>query len=389
MSMAKKKDKTKKKAYPSNKLGGGVLAPSIAKRSLMKAPAATMVSMSKCALRYALACSDPFAPAARGACVPVGSTATHKVHAFARFDVPIGVNGAAYIYVLPCIANDLPSIIHTTATYTGVGYPPGQPWASGTTFNVGWDSVTHNGPYNVSDICKGLAGSGTSFGSGQLTQGKIVSVGMRAQYVGTTLNESGLYYCYHAPTHDSVSGITRAVLGSLSETNIEAVTRMPCTLTMHAVTEDEMAFRPIAENANSLTQRLWPYCSGDNFWDDDYGSTVTKLPVTVVGTVGIGIGTPQGVIIITGVPGQVVHLESIFHFEYAGVAAASSVTDTTPDVIGANMVRTAALTLRQEALDKPHERPWPLMVSALKRVAKSAVKVGVPLLETALASMLV
>jgi hypothetical protein len=83
----------------------------------------------------------------------------------------------------------------------------------------------HNGPFTSSQ----LTVTGTDDVSVSAV-GRMVSSGLRSQYTGTTLNESGLHWAYHDPSHASLSGITVSSIGAFGDANIIGVTRRPFTL---------------------------------------------------------------------------------------------------------------------------------------------------------------
>jgi len=375
------------------------LAPSVAKRVVKKSPPSkSVLSLPKCTLKYALALSDPFSPSARGACIPIGGSPSQKIHSFIRFDVVIGTTGTAIVYVMPSLANDMPSIIYTTSTYGGtlpIYTTSGTIGASGvnSALNTGLTYGFHNGPYTANQtIGETASGLGT-------TNGRIVSVGLRAQYTGTTLNESGLYYCYHDPGHSSLAGISYFQIGAFGDANVEGISRKPCMLTVHGVNDSELNFSsqasPEAAIANTIgatqAQTLYPYSNGDYIFANSY----TGAPVNVgayvpvsLGTVGAPVGVPIAVIGITGVAGQSVHLEYIQHMEFQGLAAASALTSTESDPPGAAMVRTAALALPASKLAQPDKSSWDLMYAGLGALWNAAKPYVVPAIEAGVIALL-
>lgn len=393
-----KKAKGRASANLSEQMSRVVLAPSVAKKT-QRAPKADVVSLPKCTLRYALACSDPFHPGARKACVPVGSAPTMKVTAFARTDIVFGASGIAYVMINPSTANDCPSALYTTSGVTvGSAALPYSASATlgaagtGSALVAGWANLFHNGPFSAAQL---IGGETATISTTAPVSGRIVAVGMRSQYTGTTLNESGLHYCYHAPDHVSLSGVTSSTLSAFGDVNIEGVSRKPCMLTVHGTTDSELSFagqNPINDLSTQDTASiLYPYSSGNWFWNSTYaGATSFRggIAATSLGTFVVPVGAPVAVYAITGVAGASAHLEFIFHMEYTGAGAASMLSDNASDPEGAAMVRTAALTLPQKKLDNPTADAWSLMHAALKEGAKAAVEYIVPLAKSALFSLL-
>lgn len=405
----KQKQNKKKKSTGSGKMvssGNDRLVEKFATMELANSAASRIVKPSgraslrlpKCTLKYALALVDPFDVGARGCCIPIGSSETMKTHAYARFDMTLGTNGAGLIYVTPSLANDMPSIFYTNSAWAGASNVPvsasGTIGAGGTasTFATGWELASHNGPFGTGNL---IGNELVTFTNTAVAYGKIVAVGLRVQYTGTTLNESGLFYCYHSPDHSSIAGMTTAALGRFGDCNIEGVSRRPCTLNVFGVDAEEDVFSNSGHNnttgAAGLTSLLYPYSNGDHGWTTTYaGSTSYDFfrAGTAVGTYQLPVGVPVGAIYVTGVSGQTVHCETIFHMEYVGPAAGAMLTPTTPDVEGFQMCKTAALRMPQAKLANPRKDTWSLMYDALTEVAHMSVPYIVPAAKGVLASLL-
>lgn len=354
----------------------------------------TQLSLSKCALKYALAVSDPLSIQARGSCVPIGTAPTMKTHAYVRFDLTIGTGGYGMALFTPSLANDMASVFYTDNTYPGGAGGRASPFATAgssatpATYNIGWTSAKHNGPFAANQLVNVDA-------SASLLQGRIVAAGARVQYTGTTLNESGLYYCYHDPSHSSVAGLTQSEIGGYGDTNVEAITRAPCTLNMFAVDESEQVFNTVSvggiSSSTTATAALYPYSGGVNTWLTDSTTNAVVTPYLPVpgGSVANYLfgGVPIGVIMVSGVAGSTVHIEYQLHFEYVGIPAASMLTPVTPDIEGSAIVRTAALALPQRKLANPMGDGWSLFYGAMAEVYKAAKPVLVPAVQTALMAM--
>lgn len=388
----KNKNKDPQSTYNEGKLAGIKLAKSIVPKPIIQKP--STVKLSHCAAKYALAVTDPLNPATRGACVPYGSAPSMKTTAFTRFDLTIGTGGLAFMYICPCLANDLPSVYYTTSTYTGTTSTSNQIWATagnGTTaatFTTGWTSISHNGPFTAQQLTNTSTDDYTPY-----VQGRIVAAGARAQYTGTTLNESGLFYGYHDPAHSSLSGISAATMGSFGDTNIKGVNRRPNTLAVFGVAEKEMTFYiSDVTGTAGVVEDLYPFANGNYVWEstyNNYGTTIT--PFITAASLPAGYytiaGVPVGVVAITGVAGQTVHVEYSSHLEFVGLGAASMLTPVHADVEGTQVVRTAALQLPAMQIAQPTKSSWELMYSALSSVLEAAKPMAIPLLERAVTAL--
>lgn len=358
--------------------------------------------MSKCSLKYAMAIASPFSLEVRGACVPISSGDTMKTHAFSRFDGTIGTTGEFHMVIFPSTANDAYSYAYTTSTFDATTL---NPFSGAATFgivgsggaasalNSNWSVATMNTPFTSNQILSNALATA----NGLPAQGRIVSFGVRIQYVGTTLNQSGLVYTYHDPEHASVCGVDISRMGSFGDASIEENGRRPCTLVTYAVSSEEQNFSnqtavPGSGTAN-VVDTLYPYSNGDYNWATTYaGSTapITGVAVPVsAGSLVVPVGVPVSKLIVTGVAGQKVHVEIIAHYEFNGPAAAPMLTETTPDSVGADIVRAAARLIPQMKLAfSGRKSAWELMCTAMREVAHRAIPMIVPLAERAALALL-
>lgn len=390
---------------PGPQLGGFAdLARSVVARTRpARVPRSVAPSMSKCAIKYALAVSDPLNPAARAACVPYGSSESQKVHAIIRLDTQVGSNGVGAVLISPCTANDLPSVYYTTNAFAGFVADPLTPWllsGSNVTPSVlatGWATAAHNGPYTATQLCQmGNTGLVPQISS------RMVAMGARIQYTGTTLNESGMYTCYHDMSHSSVSGKTISQLQANANTLVEGTTRDPCTVRVYGVEEDEMNFVPIVAYSSatagdtSLPQvkNLYPF-SPSNQWQEKQNAAVADIdnvhitvPGTTAGAQGFRCaGAPIAAVTFTGVAGQTYHLEVVVHMEFLGQTPSAFYTPVTADPVATQMVRTAAAQLPARMQVRHKANGWDIMYEALKEGYSIAKPVLVPALQGALAAM--
>jgi len=373
------------------------LAPSVApkQKQARRASKATTKSlqMSPCAAKFALAIVDPLNPATRGVCIPIDGTPSHKVAGFARFDVTIGTGGYAAVFLCPSIANDCYSAIYTNGSYTGTSSTNLQPWAtygtigsSAATFNTGWQMAYLNSPYTSQNFLINAAS-----GLQNISSGKIVAAGLRAQYVGTVLNESGMFTCYHEPTHGSLSGISAAGLYSYAEASVEAITRTPCMLTVYPTSDAETQYPEQSYDGGANTANLtclFPMCASNSFWASALNGANGGNPVNNNPNYTSYIGCPVGVLSLTGVPGQVIHMEYIAHFEYSGFCAAASLTSNSSDPVAVKRIITAGLQLPSLKLAQPSVGAWPLMHSIMVGLWKVVKPVAVTAVERGLVALL-
>jgi hypothetical protein len=385
------------------KFAAVTLAKSVAQRKKIKKKtrgiSRSQLSLSPCVIKYALACSDPFQIAARGCCVPVGSSPSMKAHAFVRLDLTIGTSGSAIILLTPSLANDMPSIYYTNSTFSGTQLTPLTssasfgPSGTSATIHPQWNTQAHNGPFTTLQVVGDFPTTGVS--TAAFVEGKMVAAGARSQYTGTTLNESGLVYTYHDPAHEATSGLTMSTIGAYGDTLVTGVSRKTNFLVVHAVTPDEMVYSNSGPSNSAApsgqSTLLFPYSNGNYQWPNSvasYGSYFGGVTSNSTGTYVFPVGVPIGAMVITGKAGETHHVEFVFHMEFAGPGAATMLTPTSPDPVGSDMVRTAALTLPQSQMANPKTGRWDLMYSALHAVVKAAAPRVVPAAIGAITAML-
>jgi len=300
----------------------------------------------------------------------------------------------------PSLANDTTTLVYTTGAYAGTSSTPLVPYSAGgtvgsvaATYATGWAGANHNGPYTSTNLCQN---NYSTLSTSNVVQGRIVSAGARIQYTGETLYESGVYSCFHEPTHACVSGFTPQGLYNYADVDVRAVTREPCMTTVFAISQEEQEFFRYdnsligggTSQPNSLVAAAYPFCQGSATWNaNPNNSTTSFMPVGGAGS-NFFIGAPVAVIVVTGTPGRALHLEYIQHMEYTGNIAGPMLTPVTADIEGAEKVISAALTVPAAKLANPKASTWSHMFNALKAAARVAAPILVPAAEAAVAVLL-
>jgi hypothetical protein len=326
--------------------------------------------MSPCAIRYAAAIADPFNPIAKMACVPRSpSIPSLKNTSISRITAYVGTQGFGFCLLTPTLANDQPSIWYTTAAFTGTSVTP---LSANNTLTTGVSTSTVNLPYNTAGL--------SSVNGAYAVFGRIVSSGLRIRYTGTTMNESGAYYCYVSPTHDNVAVTASNVnsIGNLLEATVSTIDREPCSIAAYGINDNETTYG----NSNSaITNNIvFPYASVNTAFNGGFTYAVN----------GVTSGSPIGVIIFTGVAGSSFVVEGIQHSEYAGPSAATLATPSDADTVGFDMVQAAAaiLPLKKQEPQNMHSPPLQLLLDGLKEVASALKPVALSSLSKLAAGML-
>jgi len=289
--------------------------------------------LSACAAKFARAICDPFSLEARGACIPTFPAApSQKVTLFSRFTLGVGTQGLGFIYITPTLAADQFTAFYTTPTFTGSTL--GALSATNTTVSgvagLNWAGC----PYNSANLTSTIGDSEEGVG------GRLVAVGIRIQYIGTTLNESGLYTAYAHPTHLNVnyfngSPMTVGSLGSLSNAITRPVTREPLELTMFPVDASELAYanQSLGATPSNASDCCYPW-SPNGIWNNAYTYSNN----------GVLMGAPIAMICIQQPVGSTgnFYVEMVGHVEYTGELCNGVSTRTESDPVAVDHIVCAA-----------------------------------------------
>lgn len=321
--------------------------------------------LSSQASKYLMAYVKPFDNSVQQVSIPrPPATRSFKVTGYIRGAGAIGQNGVGFVAVAPTLCNDRPSVFYTTSAYTqtvlgapisdfGYGTPTYQ--NGGTLWPA--SSVMANLPYNSASL---LASSG-GVGSVNEVAGRIVSCSVRLYYTGTTLNESGSYYCYSDPDVNNVLGGNHSsaapptgysISGLLSKdaTEIIKIKGKSEANLVRISADPNMDDYPRANNNN--LRKLYPYSAGEfytNSTDND-------------------VGAASMVIAIDGVKEQPFYFEVVTHVEYIGSGVTQGLlSDTNNDAVGYDCVKNLLQHAQREVASNPNRTFKQAMQAEMKR----------------------
>lgn len=337
-------------------------------------------AMSPCAAKFALAISEPFHPAARGACIPFGGMASQKVHAFTRFTFNAGSAGVGWIAITPSLANNAPCLYYTTGSYTGNNM---QTLSAASTVITGIFRANHNGPYTAANITQ-TVGSGTP-----AVAGRIVVAGLKVQNISTLMNRSGVRYCFVDPSHAAINGSNANDLGAQGVVEMSAVNENACVLTAFPLTESEYSYSNTDANAAaaSNTMVVYPFSNGFAGQATQYAGSTYYVDTQN----SVAVGVPIGAFFVSGVTSQnAFQCEYIQHMEFTGQLAAANATRSDADADGGRKVITAGSTLVERKNNNPtaERSGWSYMYEALNDVWQETKPVLIPAALTALTAIL-
>lgn len=312
---------------------------------------ASTKSMSPCVYKMFQAIANPWSPLATGACIPMfPARPSQKVTAFTRFDFVVGTGGVGFITISPTIASDAPFVLYTTAAYTGTAGPADVTFTAATGL-IATTGVTQLAMSNLPYASTSGALLANTVGVAPQVHGRIISTGVTVAYTGTTMNQSGLLYCFSDPVHDNVSTYSISTLGSRTETDVTGVSRDKCSLICYPIDRNECEYDRQKAGSNSnipvqigqsasqqarsdIISTLYPFSDGADF-------NTSSNAITTTGTSTIFAGAPMVVVASGCVAGSTFHVEIVTHAEYVGYACEGKTSTSGFDSVGTELLLAA------------------------------------------------
>ncbi len=325
-----------------------------------------IVSLSKCALKLALAYADPWHPKARGVCIPDGQRpSTFKQPATQRITAFIGSSGLGFIALTPSLSNDAPNCYYTLSTFS----------SDRAVILSANNTLTTGVTRGYATSLRGFNDALIATADADVISGRVVTVNAKVTYTGTVDKMGGMVYCFEDPDHLSVAGAGPTDVGSnFSSASLAPVTRKPCELTLLPKNSREVQFT--GNGVTGTTSVVYPYSNGEGDMATAYKSTTTYTD-TVNGCV---VGVPVALILVNGSAGETFHVDVITHVEYCGVLVDQETTVNPVDKPGAEMVLGAAqrLNILKNDAGNDGKSMWDLMYGQLVDIAKAGIKHVVP-----------
>lgn len=372
----KQKPSAKKAKPQKNGLNTKLMALSI-QRPKTKPTSKTHISpvgISDCALKFAAAISNPWSELSLGVCIPTQpSRRSQKVAAFKRIIATVGTGGIGFVYVMPTIANNTVAYYFTDVNYTGTmnagGFENSNLFGSEEVLQAGVQGGSlGNIPYSAGNFTGTI---GDSYRP--VSYGRIVSAGVSASYIGTTLNESGLILCYASPNHGDLSSMPFGTILEKAEADVKNFGRKKCWVSTSVISAAECEY----DRSLQAFARREPTVAGLNQVD---ALIPIYYPWSPDGPlIGTGTGLTQGgaplVIAFTGEAGSQVYVEIVFHLEYTGAVCEAISTPSHSDPIGFAKVLEAADHAR--TIQSSRGLSWS---KAFSEGFKTVMRAGAPIL---------
>jgi hypothetical protein len=339
------------------------------------------VRLPACALKLAVAIADPFHPSVAGVCLPtLPAIASFKNTTYVRGTCAIGTNGIGFVAVTPCLAWNTPTAYYTDATFTGLNAAL---LTDNNTLVTGVNRASSNSPFACNVY---YAGSDTKLAD---ARGRIVSVGLSTQYVGTLMNTSGLRYMYRSPLHQAANydlatntAATPTTLSTMRDCVIVANDGARTFSADFPVGVGETDYSLLAPYttagvaASSYTQSVYPYSQGSSQMINPASTNFFYDNVNAV-----NVGVPTMLHMFTGVAGSSVYFEIVQHFEVVGVVASMAYTpsDGAPEAMQ-QVLNAAGDVAQQQTSDAKGGSFWNTLYDNLGRGAERMVERAVPAL---------
>lgn len=289
----------------------------------------TAVSVSECTKRFAEALSNPWSPKALGACLPIEPVRpSMKICVKQRISTTIGANGGCFLVVSPCVANDTAFAWYGGGAYNLSDHALIAPTATNTSLTAGvtaqnmtglpWASMDLQSPYNRMSA-------------------RIVSVGVKAQYTGTKLNEAGTWNALISPDGVDITGASNniAALSNVPGFKWSPVTKKPVVLTSGPLDYEGYEWcAPDVRSAGSVP------AVANYPWANE--GMLSAAPAAMNGA------CPIFLMLTGGVAGQGVVFEIIVHAEYTGKLC-TALTPSHNDETAAKAVLSASTAVNSSS----------------------------------------
>jgi len=395
-----KKPKQKKlmgKAYPSQNAMTqamfGVRIPKPAtirgngKKQKMASGINSALAMSECSARFLRAVIDPFGE--RNVCLPTApACASLKSSGFVRFSMSTGTNNVGFVVCNPSWCNDLPQGFYTGPTYSANANLISIMSATNVLYTGVLPIIVSNLPYGTADVT--VSNAAYTSDQSTLLQGRVVACGLRITYTGTTINESGVSYCYVDPMHENVFGVSNngSTLGSLLQTDVKGVTRDPCHMSIYPVNDIEILYGTAAPNNESSSTGQ---AAATQFFYNMSPSCGGQMP-TSTGSVALynaaeasSLFTGSTVVVPAAIAGYYVNtsaaanflVEMIVHCEYIGPKVATLATRNIADPVGFAHAQSILQNVPVVKEKNPHMSLKDTLLSSVREIASQLKPVAI------------
>lgn len=320
-------------------------------RSMIPTFGGKTLHLSDAASRYLQAFLNPFDERVSRVKIPrPPAQRSFPVTGFIRGSGFIGLQGFGFVAMNPCLANDVPAVLATTAAYnqsiTGT-LPNDTVWNDPSTVNGTANNPAAYACTNLPYTYGTLVTTASAPSSSVFIGGRNVSCSLRVWYTGTTFYEGGQYFAYVDPEGENVlgdnhaaasppTGLSAAQFASKDATEILKVKGQNEMRIIKFTTDPNMDDYPRLNSAS--IRKVYPQSGGMS-----YNGTLNGI-----------VGFFPAVVCVTGTAGQPFYWEYIVHNEYIGPGVAQSLfTDTDTDAVGYDCVKNILAHAQRDVATNP------------------------------------
>lgn len=209
-----------------------------------------------CAVKYAIAISDPFNSAASGACIPrlpARESVKQEMRSIGNFETN---GGTGFCVMSPSVTNNYRNVIYNHENYASAPTKIESTQAAKTANRIRWLTNTdgQNSSYLLPD----------SSASVPLRRARIIAAGLRIRYRGRTDDMNGTVYAVSSPSHGSLEDMSETDFGTSPYCKRVSVSKEWTQVTLSASDEEELAY-PKADSHYTdqyLRHVLYPFGQG-------------------------------------------------------------------------------------------------------------------------------
>lgn len=255
---------------------------------------------------FAMACTDPWSEVCNSVCMPtMSSGASYKVRVIKRFIMTTGTQDYGYVAFAPCPANNSPTAAYTTSAFTGSAIS-----LANTTTGVAVVSLDKC-PYDTTAL--------TTLTGASSASSRIVSYGIKCNYIGTEVNKGGVYYRYVSLDRDTVSGFDATTLGSLATCAVRPIDRQEMVAVVTPANPHEINYSN--DDITTPAYVKYPYSNGVD-------GSATTVPAI-------------GCIYVNSKAGNTFEIQICEHIEYIGKGPQPFMTESRSDIVGFENILSA------------------------------------------------
>lgn len=342
--------RSRKQSAPRSRKGNGRKKQQNKGSAKLGAHVGTLSTFRPHTQAYLAALSNPMSAGCRGVGSVINAMKSQKASARMFWNIATDPDRHTFVFVLPCINNDQPSLWHVVTTDLGDTYN-GTVWTAN---EVNSYKSFATLPYSNADVTQ--QSSSTTSG----VRGRVISLGLKVTCLSSPLTREGEVVWYEQPAHDPL-------FGSVDSASFDAIVNLLNSLS----TARRVSFAGIDEHIfgvsphDHLECTLQPRSTAGLCYDYPWSVSGMKMGPTGSAT---AHGNPIAVLYFPpNSSSQGYRVESQIHVEYMGNRVDPFSTLVHEDTENGHTIRAAVMDAKQEHSEKPHR---PLLHGVFEKVTQ-------------------